>query len=83
MYFLQVIYLLKVINVLLMINVLYVLLVLVVNEMILELGLYIIYFMWYDTYHDTHEAISICINDTFCLVLDNKKIDRSTNFMEI
>ncbi len=44
-----------------------------------QLGLCIIYFKRYNTYHDTYEAIlhmkqySICINDTFCLVLDQKK----------
>ncbi len=43
----------------------------------LQIGLCIVYFKRYDTYHDTHSYMkrySICINDIFCLVLDPKKL---------
>ncbi len=39
------------------------------------LGLYIVYFMRYATYHDTHKAIfDIYIKDAFCLILDQTKL---------
>ncbi len=48
------------------------------------LGLYIIYFKWYDTYHDTHEVIfDMKLIIHFFLVLDQKNLNMSTNFMGI
>ncbi len=43
------------------------------------LGLYIVYFMRYDTYHDTHEVIfDMSEWYIFCLIVDPK-----TNFLAI
>ncbi len=47
-----------------------------------DLRLYIIYFKWYDAYHDTHEAK----NMYQWYILSGfrpKKLDRSTNFTGI
>ncbi len=48
-----------------------------------HLGLHIVYFMQYDTYHDTHEAMFNMYQWNIFSGYRQKKFDMSTNFMGI